>query len=561
MKAVRVRIHNFRSILDADVELDAYALAVGANNAGKSNFFAAIRAFYEKDKDLKFDEDRDFPKCETTDGESWVEIEYECTDAEFAQLKDEYRLPDRRLRVRKYFLSAEFDDEGKKRSGIYAYENGRLSGARFYGAKNVQQGKLGTVIYIPAASKLDEHTKLSGPSALRDLLNSVLKDVIASSTSYKALSGAFREFGHKIRTEEAHPGWSLAEVEKSISRDLESWDLQFQLDFNPLSPDDIVKSLVDHQIIDGSLRTALSSSAFGQGFQRHLIFVLVRLAGSYAAPAAASGKKEFSPSLTWLLFEEPEAFLHPTQMMLLDEHLRAYASDSSRQVTISTHSPQFASRSMEAIPSLLRLTRDGSATAISQITHAQLPSFLEANQACVEELRTAGIDTSTEDETVSMESVKYALWLNPLRAQIFFAERVLLVEGATEYALLSLMLSNGSLTMPSRGVAIVDTMGKWNTHRFMNILSALRIPHSILLDGDGANPKSVALARVIEGSRTPFTRGIASFEDDLEAFLGLPAIKRKDRKPQYVMWHVTEGKVDKSRISGLAALVQPLLDA
>lgn len=561
MKAVRVVIHNFRSILDADVELEEYALAVGANNAGKSNLFAAIRAFYEKDKDLKFEESRDFPKCPTADKESWVEVEYACTDDEFSQLKEEYRLPANRFRVRKYFQSTELDDEGKKRTGIYAYENGRLSGARFYGAKNVQQGKLGTIIYIPAATKLDEHTKLSGPSALRELLNSVLKDVIASSPSYKALASAFGEFGSKVRNEEAHPGWSLAAIEDTISQELAAWDLQFQLGVNPLSPEDIVKSLIDHQIVDGALRTALSSSAFGQGFQRHLVFVLVRLAGSYSAPAPRSAKKEFSPSLTWLLFEEPEAFLHPTQMMLLDSHLRSYAADAARQVTISTHSPQFASRSVEAIPALLRLNRDGPSTVVSQISRAKLPSFLEANQAFVDELRAVGVDTTSEDATVAMESVKYALWLNPLRSQLFFAERVLLVEGATEYALFSFLLSNGTLRMPQRGIAIIDTMGKWNTHRFMNILSEMRIPHSVLIDGDGGTAKSVALAKAIDDSRTQFTLAVSSFPHDLESFLGAPKSKRQDRKPQSLMWHVTEGKVPPEAIAKLAEFVQPLLDA
>jgi putative ATP-dependent endonuclease of the OLD family len=58
MKLTRIRIHNFRSIIDADIEAHDFLILVGANNAGKSNVINALRCFYE---DLKGTED-DFPK-------------------------------------------------------------------------------------------------------------------------------------------------------------------------------------------------------------------------------------------------------------------------------------------------------------------------------------------------------------------------------------------------------------------------------------------------------------------------------------------------------------------
>jgi len=47
MKISRVRIHNYRSITDADIEAHDYLIVVGANNAGKSNVINALRCFYE----------------------------------------------------------------------------------------------------------------------------------------------------------------------------------------------------------------------------------------------------------------------------------------------------------------------------------------------------------------------------------------------------------------------------------------------------------------------------------------------------------------------------------
>ncbi len=114
MKAIAIKIHNYKSIEDADIELNPYSLLVGPNNSGKSNLIAAIRTFYEKG--LKYDQFRDFPKFKSTkDTESWMEIQYKPDEEELAQLKNEYKLPDGTFRVRKYFKSEELDAEGKKK--------------------------------------------------------------------------------------------------------------------------------------------------------------------------------------------------------------------------------------------------------------------------------------------------------------------------------------------------------------------------------------------------------------------------------------------------------------
>ena len=145
MKVSRITIHNFRSIAEASFSLKGYSLVVGSNNTGKSNVIDALRVFYEKG--LKFDEPRDFPKFPSlTDRESWIDIEYSLTDAEYSSLKEDYKRPDNSVKVRKYLLTKEKGADGKPKQGIYAYINDAISDEHFYGAKNVQQGKLGEII-------------------------------------------------------------------------------------------------------------------------------------------------------------------------------------------------------------------------------------------------------------------------------------------------------------------------------------------------------------------------------------------------------------------------------
>lgn len=143
MKAVEVAIHNFRSICDAKISLADCGILVGVNNAGKTTVIDAIRAFYGK---IKFDKSRDFPRRAAQDKESWIEIEFKPSEEELETLKPEYKSSIDTFRVRNYLQSDLKDAEGKERSGPYAYIGGILSEERFYGFKNVGQGKFGEII-------------------------------------------------------------------------------------------------------------------------------------------------------------------------------------------------------------------------------------------------------------------------------------------------------------------------------------------------------------------------------------------------------------------------------
>ena len=71
MKISKMQVHNIRSILDCTINMADYSVLIGQNNVGKSNILAALRLFYDK---IKFNDAEDFPKIQTTDNESWVEI-------------------------------------------------------------------------------------------------------------------------------------------------------------------------------------------------------------------------------------------------------------------------------------------------------------------------------------------------------------------------------------------------------------------------------------------------------------------------------------------------------
>ncbi|RUA22272.1 hypothetical protein DSL92_06790 [Billgrantia gudaonensis] len=124
--------------------------------------------------------------------------------------------------MRNHLYSEQKDKEGKVRSGPYAYVNGMLSEEQFYGFKNVGQGKFGEIIYIPAVSKVDEHTKPTGPSALRELVNAVLSKVMEESGAYQELNDSFPQFEVQLRLKRLVRVIRLS-IEADITNELSDW--------------------------------------------------------------------------------------------------------------------------------------------------------------------------------------------------------------------------------------------------------------------------------------------------------------------------------------------------
>lgn len=571
MKIKSIKIHNFRSIKDAEFDLDNYNVLVGANNSGKTSTLTALRILYE---DIKFDENRDFPKFETEDHESWIEIKYLLTDYEFKNLKEEYKNPNNTLIVRKYFKSKE---RVKSNQGtIYAYENGELSTNLFYGAKNISQAKLGSLIYIPDVTKTEETLKLTGPSPLRDILNFVIEKVIGTSESFKSLNDAFEEFNSGFREEESKDGFSLENFRKKINENLKEWNVEFKLDINPVQPKDIIKNLISYRYTDKVLNKDMDVKLYGQGLQRHLIYTLIRLSVQYTEEKVYE-KKGFSPEFTLILFEEPEAFLHPTQQEYLNSSLRSLSSEEGQQVIVSTHSPIFVCRNIEEISSIIRLKKDDGVTKCFQVSEEIRKDMLRENNELVrllkEKLDDPSVNKSTEsrikkllgdtDDEMRMEedAIRYSLWIDFERCSSFFANIVLICEGATEKTFIDYLIKNEWEDLREKRIYVLDAMGKFNIHRYMNLFKELGIHHSILADKDKNNGVHEIINEFIMQNKNKYTKNIHFFEEDIEEFLGIQRLssRRKDKKPLNVMWHYKNDKIQPDKINNLKILIEKLI--
>jgi len=574
MKIKSITVHNFRSIKEAKLDPYDYTVLVGANNAGKSNALTALRIFY--DDGIKFDDKSDFPKFQTEDNESWIEIEYLLTDEEFSNLKEEYKNPGNILKVRKYLKSEDSKRVKANQSNIYGYENGALSENLFYGAKNVSEAKLGSVIYIPEVATTDETLKLTGPSPLRDVITFVMKKVVKTSESFGNLNKAYEEFNDKFKEEASKDGFSLSKLRKEINDSLKEWRVEFNLDISPVRLEDMIKSLVSHYAIDKSLDKEMDIKYLGQGLQRHLIFTLLKLSSQYAEKKTYA-KKEFAPELTLILFEEPEAFLHPAQQEFLNTSLKSLSCEEGQQIIVATHSPIFVSKNIEDITALIKLKRDNGITQVFQVSENTQKIIIAQNNELAQLLQSKLNDPSvdqltkgtirkimgdTDDDTrMEEEAIRYLLWLDSERCSAFFTDVVLICEGATEKTFIDYLIRNNWNDLREKRIYVLDAMGKFNIHRYMNLFKELGIYHSVLADKDENNDVHQVINEFVESRKNEFTKSIDFFDKDIETFLEInaPPSTRRDKRPLNVMWHYSKGKISQDRIGELKKKVDRLL--
>lgn len=560
MKLIEASIHNFRGIVDATMLFQDYALLVGANNAGKSTIIDAIRAFYEKDG-FKFKKQNDFPFKGSLDQESWVRLTFSLTDQEHDTLKDEYQTANKILKVQKYFQTVQKMHDGKNASGsILGYKSdGQLSNEPFYGAKNVQSGKFGDLIYIPAVSKVDEHTKLSGPSALRDLITNIMSDVVESSEVYGSLTESVNSFAQGVRDIETEDKRSLSTFEQDLNDLLAPWQTNFKLEFTAPSTAEIIKSMLGWDIRDNNHEQSQGMEYFGSGFQRHFIYSLIQLGAKYVPAKISKKTKDFTPSLNLVLFEEPEAFLHPPQQEDLARSLVKVSEAEDWQVICSTHSAHFVSRYASRIPAIIRSQRNEGIVSAFQISDETWQSIVDSNQAIQQVAANyPRVQRSMQDDDLKpeMEAIKYFLWLNPDRAGMFFARQALLVEGPSETALINKLLDDGRINLPD-GTYILDCIGKYNLHRFMNLLGRLGVSHSVLHDDDENRNEHQELNQLIADSRQDgFTVEIKQLPKDLESVLGVPSPGSSHRKPQHLLYCYETNQIEETKLNIFCKLVE-----
>lgn len=436
MYLAQLNISNFRKLKNAKLSFQpGLNILVGANNVGKTGVVDALRA-------LLAGHDEPYPRLDIDDvhkpkgGKPAGDIVFEYI---FRGLDEDDEAD---------FLAAlKPDTAGKLEARITicyaeADKTGRLRAKRWCGdhqdvglTTDMMENLRG--VYLPPLRDASQSLKPSRTSQLARLFQLLADDAGRDgiNTALKTLDDELKKHQPIINTHAAimnrHGSMLGPQMAQALEMGLSGSDFQRLASRLSLQVD------------------AFEIEQNGLGFN-NLIFMAVVLSELAKNPEA---------SYRGLIVEEPEAHLHPQlQAVLLSylETIKAAQEEKSVQLFVTSHSPNFAS--IADLDSLTCLVDTGAA----------VETFFP---------RTIAFEKGKRE--------KLERYLDVTRAELFFARRVIFVEGAAELMMVNVLAEKAGFKLREHGVSVISVEGL-NFDSFLPLFGeqALNIPVAAITDAD-----------------------------------------------------------------------------
>lgn len=436
MHLAELSITNFRKLRDAKLRFQAgLNVVVGANNVGKTAVVDALRALlagHDEPYPRLGIEDRNRPRQGEPAGDIEFHYIFRCLDR-----NDEAD-----------FLPAlKLDEDGQMEVHIHV----RHSDADKTGRFRVKRW-CGDHEEVPLSSDMMEN--------LRGVYLQPLRD--ASQSLRPSRNSQLSRLLHLLTDEAGREG---------INKALQALDEQLKQQEPILNTQSAITTrhgvMLGNQLAQVlavglsasdfqrlSSRLSLSVNSFeieqnGLGFN-NLIFMAVVLSELAKNPDA---------TYRGLIVEEPEAHLHPQLQSVLLRYLaslQAVAGEKPVQLFVTSHSPNFASNA----------NLDCLACLVESDGHVEtfFPRDIQFEKGKREKLER---------------------YLDVTRAELFFARRVIFVEGAAELMLVDALATRCGFDLRGHGVSLISVEGL-NFDSFLPLFgdNALKIPVALITDAD-----------------------------------------------------------------------------
>ena len=382
---------------------------------------------------------------------------------------------------------------------------------QFFGQSNIGGGKLDNYtkfVYVPAVRDATEESAGKRGSPLFQLLDFIVMRRFRARSDVLELQ---REYSSKLKgLYDPSKLTEFNELAVDISKTLQLYvpSAKFELRVEePILPDVPSPATRPHLVEDGYEG---SIDRKGHGLQRALIFSLLQhmavakpieaddgdaqafnISSNAQESRNTSGELLTSPDVKAapvgpdliIAIEEPELYQHPlrarhlSRILLAMSHEEHLGPGGRNQIIYTTHSPYFVD--LERFDQLRVMRKNKETPEEPPCTGV----FSYSLQAAGEKLPEVTGRPSHEFTAASFSARAYPVMTQTVN-EGFFADAVVLVEGATEVAAL-LTVSNliGSDWL-SKGVALIPVEGKSKMDRAAVVFKGLGIPTYILFDGD-----------------------------------------------------------------------------
>ena len=502
MKICHITIENFRSLDNFDEELGKHNIIVGKNNTGKSNLLWAIYYFYNP-KNLSGD---DFIIRQNDDEESEKKLHITLTFdnlTDIEQNNNKMYFFDGKIKIK---LEAGIDNDGKLNYEHHGYvksyipsyprdfdedlktllENkspGRLDFDKDEELRNIMKelvprGKItkdnmiiiketyfvnhpeiekdkieqlsetkyqgfvktnnpkiiGECYFIPAIMDPKEELQTTkSTSPVYQMVRSILSDIEAEDVKEN-----FRDIQKQVK-KERHTKLNI--LRDKFNEELELFNTSVDINLQDVEISEAFPLHIDIIFNDG-VPTPLNNK--GTGLQRYALFKFLKI----------KNELNLGQDISYiLLFEEPEAHLHPQFQREIAKILKDLSELTNYQTFLTSHSPQFI-----------------------DLLNLDYVFIFKKEKQCTKpikcELKLSNIK----------EEIKTLFLFDPNVKEIFFTEKIVLIEGPSEEIVSNILIQKGNLDVSH--VSIIKAESKFNIPLFVKVFNSLKIPYTVLIDED-----------------------------------------------------------------------------
>lgn len=546
MKINTIHIKNFRSILDETLILEDLTALLGPNGSGKSSFLQAIKLFYstspiieeedfynkEVEKDIiisikffelseeatklfyKYIENNSLTidrVLSWNNGKPIVKFHGSTLqNPEFDEIKNSFEIRDRGSTAREKYnfvrsknlydsLPAWTTIENVK-NYLKEWEETNPDKCRrirddgqFFGFNTVAQGYLGKFtqfLFIPAVREASEDAVEGKGSILASLMELVVKSVIANKENYKKFQEETQNKYNELMDPEKLI--ELKNLEKELTRTLKTFVPNTEVSLNWQASEKLYIPFpkADIKLIEDNYSTSVERT--GHGLQRAFILTMLqqltlaqRISNEQSLHEENSIEKDFintTISNLVLAIEEPEIYQHPCRQIYFSKILQKLAEGiipgvaKKTQIIYTTHSPLFVRiDNLEQIRTLKK---------IDNLDKPKVTKIIMVNLDKIAEI--IWIANGKPIGTFNATTLKPRLKTIMTREvnEGFFANKVVLVEGAEDKAVILGFAEWLGYDFDSLGITVIQCNGKTNIDRPAAIFRELKIPTYIIWDGD-----------------------------------------------------------------------------